>query len=319
MRNTAGQLVQGSVFDSFAAKVKDIEVVGYDIFASRANINHRQRGQLLDSQTEDRVINVPYRSPIAVLIPTSAADNDSDKVHQLINATGMRITNEGITALLRFQTTLASYRAVEDSAGGIPEMSALGHNHVRPIYFTDDVVLPESVDSLKSHERLKDIRAALVEQIRYYANEMYLQSEYKAAAAVLTGNAAFKPTVIIGTDLVTYNYLCADGDLRMLGESFDVKVVSTLDERVDGKIFISFGVFDTTRNTAVNPLNFGNMLYSPEVTTKLQISRNDQTSVELVVAPRFLHFPVLPVMTVLNVSGLAGVVGKVTQNHKAIV
>jgi hypothetical protein len=95
---------------------------------------------------------------------------------------------------------------------------------------------------------------------------MYRSSEYKAAAAVLTGNTGFKPTVIVGTDPVIYNYLQSDGDLRTLGETFDVRIVSTLDHRVAGKIFLSFGVFDSARNTGINPLNFGNMLWSPELT-----------------------------------------------------
>jgi hypothetical protein len=125
----------------------------------------------------------------------------------------------------------------------------------------------------------------------------------------------FKPTVIVGTDPVIYNYIMVDGDLRTLGDTFDIKVVSTLDKRVTGKIFVTFSVFDSSRNTSVNPLSFGNLLYSPEITVNLpSVSRDGQVSRELIVAPRYLHINNLPVLTVLNVTGLPDTVNKVSVN-----
>lgn len=318
MRNAAGQLITGASFNALAAKIASAEVIGYTLQAYRANSNIRQRGQLLDSQIEYRVITVPYRSPMSVIMPAIAAGDDTSALQNLITATGIRVSNEGVSSLLKAEASLAAYNGVADANGELPEISAIGHFYVKPVYFSEEIDLSTTVDSLKSHERLKDIRAALVEKIRFYANEMYRQSEYKAAASVLTGNIGFKPTVIVGTDPVIYNYIQADGDLRTLGESFDVKIVSTLDIRVKGKIFISFGVFDSSRNTSINPLSFGNMLYSPEITTKLPVSRDGQTSVELLVTPRFLHLPVLPVMTTLSVANLPEVTGKVSVNTKAM-
>ena len=317
MRNAAGQLVTGTAFNALATKLADAEIIGYTLTASRANSNIRQRGQLLDSQIEYRSIPVPYRSPMSVIMPAVNASGDENSALQnLITTTGVRTSNEAVTTLLKTQSILAGYNPVANANGDLPELSAIGHYHVNPVYFSETVNLSTTVDSLKSHEKIKDIRAALVEKIRFYANAMFRDSEYKAAAAVLTGNTGFKPTVIVGTDPVLFNYIMADGDLRTLGETFDVKVVSTLDSRVKGKIFLSFGVFDASRNTSVNPLNFGNFLYSPEMTVAMPVSRDGQVSKELIVAPRFLHINVLPVLTVLTVSNLSEVTGKVTVNTK---
>ena len=319
MRNATGQLVTGAGFNALAGKLADAEIVGYTLTAYRANSNIRQRGQLLDSQIEFRSIPVPYRSPLSAIMPAINASGDENTALQtLITATGVRTSNEAVTTLLKTQSILAGYNPVADANGDLPELSAIGHYHVNPVYFADTVNLSVTVDSLKSHEKLKDIRAALVEKIRYFANAMYRDSEYKAAAAVLTGNTGFKPTVIVGTDPVIYNYIQADGDLRTLGETFDVKVVSSMDNRVKGKIFISFGVFDASRNTTVNPLNFGNFLYSPEMTVAMPVSRDGQVSKELIVAPRFLHINALPVLTVLTVSNLAEVTAKVAVHTKDI-
>lgn len=319
VRNATGQLVTGSTFDGLAAKLQSAEVVGYTLVAYRANSNIRQRGQLLDSQVEFRAIPVPYRSPMSVIMPAINANGDDNAALQtLITTTGIRVSNEAVTALLKAQVALAAYNGVADANGELPEMAAIGHFYVKPVSFTEEVNLAETVDSLKSHEKLKDIRAAIVEKMRFYANEMYRQSEYKAAAAVLTGNTGFKPTVIVGTDPVIANYLMSDGDLRTLGESFDVRIVSTLDERVKGKLFMSFGVFDASRNTSVNPLNFGNMLYSPEMTTVMPVSRDGQVSKELIVTPRFIHNVNLPIMTLLTIDNLPEVTGKVSINMHAV-
>lgn len=318
LRNAAGQLITGTAFEALAEKLATAEVIGYTLQAYRANSNIRQRGQLLDSQIEFRAIPVPYRSPMSVLMPAiNAGGDDNTALQTLITTTGIRVSNEAVGALLKAQAALSQYNAVADANGELPEMAAIGHFYVKPVSFTEAINLAETVDSLKSHERFKDIRASLIEKLRFYANEMYRQSEYKAAAAVLTGNTGFKPTVIVGTDPVIANYLQLDGDLRDLGETFDLKIVSTLDDRVKGKIFLTFGVFDAQRNTNVNPLNFGNMLYSPEMTTVMPVSRDGQVSKELIVTPRFVHNVNLPVMTLLTVSNLPEVTGKIALHMEA--
>lgn len=319
LRNATDQLVTGATFDTLAAKIAAAEIIGYTLLAYRANSNIRQRGQLLDSQVEYRVIPVPYRSPLSVIMPAvNATGDDNSALQTLITTTGIRVSNEAVTALLKAQVSLAAYKSVADPNGDLPEVSAIGHFFIKPTYTAEAVDLAVTVDNLKSHEKLKDIRAALVEKIRFHANAMYRDSEYKAAASVLTGNTGFKPTVIVGTDPVIYNYIMSDGDLRTLGETFECRVVSTLDSRVTGKIFISFGVFDSSRNTSINPISFGNMLWSPELTISMPVSRDGQTSKELIVTPRFLHNVNLPILTVLTVSGLPVVMGKVSVNFHSV-
>lgn len=319
LRNSNGDLASQGTFNALAGKLAAANVIGYDIRAYRANSNIRQRGQLLDSQTEYRVVQVPYRSPISVIAPVmGVAGEDTTALQTLITTTGIRTSNEAVTELLRADAGLAAYNPVADANGTLPELAAIGSNYVNPVYFQDTMDLGVNVDSLKSHERLKDIRAAIVERIRFFANEMFRNSEYKSAADVLTGNIGFKPTVIVGTDPVIYNYIQAEGDLRTLGEKFDVKVVATVDDRMKGKIFVSFGVFDGSRNTSINPLNFGNMLYGSEIVANMPVTRSGGTSNELIVAPRFLHMLNLPILTRIDVKGLPEVIGKVPVYSKEV-
>lgn len=303
-------VTSGADYTAIESAVLAAEVVGYELTAYRANSNIRQRGQLLDSQTEFSIITVPYRSPISSIMPAISNQEDNAALQNLVTATGIRVSNDAVTSLQRVDTTLKSYSSVATVDGELPNLDMIGQHYVKPVYFDETVDMTDILNSVKSHERIKDVRAALVEVIRYYANEMYLKSEYKAGASVLTGNQGFKPTVIIGTDPVLYNYICADGDLRTLGDSFDVRIVSTLDSRVVGKVYVSFGVFDGSRNSAINPLNFGNMLYSPEVTVQMPVSRQGQVSNELIVSPRYAHVTSLPVLTTLTVTGLDAVAAR---------
>ena len=320
LRNASGQLVTGAVFDALAAKLATAEVIGFQLEGFRANSNLRQRGQLVDTQVEYRVIPVPFRSPIGVLAPAARASaDDTQALQTLVTLTGTRVSNEAVLTLRKWEQSMESYSAVADASGTLPEMNAIGGTYLLPAFMRESASLPATVDSLKSHERFRDIRAALVEKIRFMANELYRRSEYQAVASVLTGNAGFKPTVIVATDTVIHNYLSMDGDLRLLGDSFDVKVVSTLAEPVKDKIYVTFGVFDQARNTTVNPLNSGNMLYTPEMVLNLPISRDGQHSNELTVTPRFAHIVNLPVLGVIDVSGLPAVTGKVTVNSRTLV
>jgi len=319
MRNAAGQLVTGAVFDTLAAKLANAEIVGYYPLSFRANSNIRQRGQLVDSQIENLVVNIPWRSPLSVIMPSvNMGGDDNSTLHTLITTNGIRVSNEAVTALLKTEVELMSYNGVADANGELPELAAVGHYYIKPMLLTEPVNMAETVDSIKSHEKLKDIRAALVEKLRFHANELYRGSEYKAAAAVLTGNVGFKPTVVVGTDPFIYNYLMSDGELRTLGDTFDLKIVSSLDTRMAGKIYISFGVFDGQRNTSINPLNFGNMLYSPEVPTVMPVSRDGQVSKELIVTPRFVHVNNLPVLSVLTVTNMPQVINKVAVNFNQV-
>ena len=76
-------------------------------------------------------------------------------------------------------------------------------------------------------------------------------------------------------------------------------------------MFITFATFDESRNTTPNILNFGNHLYSPEITIQVPITRDNAISNELAVQPRFLHVVHLPIMTVLQVNGISDSLNKV--------
>lgn len=294
-------------------------IVGYDVEAWRTNINRRQRGQLIDRTLWNQAYNVPLRGPITSLHPvTSDTTTDGADLDALITATRIRTSQAAVRTLLATDEFLATYNPVPDAAGVGPDVLGIGRFFVKPQYQTKAINLKDYVANLTSTQNPEDVRAALINQIRIMVYTLYRDSEYKAAADALAGGVAPVPRVIIGTDPVIAGYLMVTGDLRTIGNDFDVTIVSTLNYGIKGKIFITFGVFDDTRNTSPNPLNFGNMAWSPELTVVLPISRNGQISRELTVQPRFTHLVNLPVLGRLDVTGLDEVTGRLPINFNNV-
>jgi hypothetical protein len=278
---------------------------GYDVLAYRTNMNRRQRGQLIDVTKFTQLYNVPLRSPITAIHPINTdGQTDASDVQALITTTRIRTSNAAVGALLETTAQLRDYVDARDVTGNGPDILGVGRFYVRPTFYGETIDLNAIINSLTSHERAADIQAALVNKIRDYSYRLYRDSEYQAAADALAGGTAPVPVVIIGTDPVIARYLTVTGDLRTLGGEFDVRIVSTLDNRVKDKIFITFGVFDESRNSAPNPMNFGNMVWSPELVLAANISRGGTISKETVVQPKYLfvtHLPVLSVLTVTNI------------------
>ncbi len=292
---------------AIAASINSGTFLGYTMVAWRTNMNRRTRGQILNITYYTQLYNIPLRSPITALHPVTVdLVNDTTSLNALITATHIRTSNYAVTNLLEAQELLSMYanvNAIGPNNEG-PELLGVGRYLVYPYYEQGLIDMSVDLNSIRSSDRIADIQAVLVNRIRDVAYRMYRDSQYIAAAAAMAGGMAPPPTVIIGTDPVIARYLMVTGDVRTLGNGFDVRVVSTLDSRVRGKIFVTFGQFDTNINAAPNPLHFGCMAWKPELTITLPISRGGQVSKELTVQPSFLHIvncPVLAAFDVVNI------------------
>lgn len=301
-----------TVADAIAAG----ELDSFDLLAYRTNMNRRQLGQLIDVTKFTQLYNVPLRSPITSMHPiNNDGSTDASDVQALIATTRIRMSNDAVAALISTMETLSAVvdgRVPADNGGAL---TAIGRYYVVPAYMGDHIDMNTAIDSIKSHERAADIQAVLVNHIRDMAYRLYRDSEYKAAADALSGGISKVPTVIVATDPVIARYINVEGELRTLSGGFDIRLVSTLDRRVQGKIFVTFGVFDETRNVAPNPLNFGNMVWAPELVLSANISRSG-TSKETVVQPRYLFVNHLPIGGVITVENIPAVLNSVVIDVK---
>lgn len=295
-------------------------IIGYDLQAFRTNSNRRQRGQLLDVTYFTQLYAVPLLAPISALrTTTSDGQSDTSDLSALITATQIRTSNAAVTALMETNTLLSQYIDARDTAGVGPDVLGVGRFLVRPTYIGETLNMATDVDSVKSHERADDIQAVLVNKMRTMVYKMYTDSNYKAAADAMAGGEAPVPTVIIATDQQLSRWMMTSGDFRTLGPDFNVKIVSTQDERMKGRIALTFGNFDGSGANKPDPLHFGNMAWKPEVTVVLPISRGGSISKELTVQPSFLHVVNCPILGMIEVTGIPEVVAsKVPLNMEII-
>ena len=286
-------IIEGGKFDSLYIK------------SYRANLNRRQRGQFIDQQRYRQIYQVPHLSPITTLRPiNSDGVTDASDVQALVTTTRVRIQNDGVAFLLRVMSTLAEYTDVRDNVGAGPDVLGVGRFFVRAKFLSDELNVSEVIANLKSVDVPFNIRATLINRIRDMVYTLWRDSEYQPAADQLSGGTAPVPTVVLGTDPYIAQYLMYDGELRTLGDQFQLKTVATWNKEMRGKIAITFHVFDENRNTAVNPLNFANLLWAPESVLAANISRGNTTSKETTAAPRYLHANHCPIGGLLHVSGI---------------
>ena len=303
-------------------KFADAKIVGYDLWAYRTNLNRRQRGQLLDVTYYNQIWAVPLRSPITMLKPVNAdSSSDNSDLAALVSATFVRTSNEAVRTLTQTADMLKGFvdaRAARPVTeyDNMPALFGVARFLIDPTFIGEDLDVNAEINSIASHERSKDVCSVLVQKIRDIAYRLYRDSGFQAVVETQAAGIEGNPTIIVGTDPMTARYLMIDGENRMAGPDFEYKVVTTPDITVMNKIYIALGYPGSNQNQ-LNPLHFGNMLWSPELVLTLPIARGGQISKELTVQPRFRHIVNVPVLGVINVSNLPEAATKniVLQNH----
>lgn len=281
------------------------KIVAYDLKARRTDLNKRQRGQLIDLTYYNQLYAVPLLAPITAVRPlTQAENNDAGDLATLITTTRIRTSNSAVAKLLETGALMNEWVNSKDSVSNTPDILGAARFLVKPFYEETTFDVLASVNSLTSSDRAEDIRAVVINKLRSLVYRMYRDSGYKAAADALAGGETTPPTVIIGTDPVIAQWLMVTGDFRTLGNEFEVKVVTTLNTNMVGKIAVSFGQFNGATEGVPNPMHFGNMAYKPELVTVLPLHRNGANSRELTVSPSYLHVVNLPILAIINITNL---------------
>lgn len=297
----ATHLAKGDAdFDAIVDILKAGKIIGYKLFGYRSNLNRRQNGQFIDVTKETQTWTVPMRAPLNTIHPASSDETDATDVQRLVTATNIQTTNAAVTYLLEARDTFRQFKDVRDAEGEAPAIFGHGRHYVRPEFVEDEFDVTKVTDSIQSHKRDADVSAAARGVLRDHVYNVYVKSEYKAAAMAL---GLGTPKVIIGTDPITARYLDVNGELRKLGADFDVQIVHTLDKRMRGQIIIVFGVDEAIAQGQPHPLNFGNFLWAPDLVMTANITRNGQHSRETVIQPRYSFIVNCPIMISLTVKG----------------
>jgi len=306
-------------FKAIAAIIETLKPRAYSVEAYTTNSNIRQRGQLVGVDIHNQIYTVPVRSGITILKTvgnSNDTDNDATYLASQIAFTGIKMSLEAVNTLVSFSETLRQITA----NGTVKDAAILGVSRffVDAYYNETNLNVANNVDSVRSGEKMEDIKGTLVGKIKDEVIKMFTVSNYAVASKVLNGGAFGKTSVLIGTDSRTAQYLTNGTGKIEIGSEFEVHLAVTQNPLVAGKMFITFGDTGSTKNEKVNPLGFGVCFWSPEVSLDVVANRGGSIVRELSTLPRFLHVPQLPILSVVNVSGIEDSLGKITKNFRTV-
>lgn len=296
------EVTDTATIDKYQAALGRIEVIGVDVLMQRSNLTRRQEGLIGTIYEEIIRYVVPLGMPITIQTPVTNTKTDCD-VSLAVSMARARNENNAVTQLLRFEDQLRAIKPLldpRDRSVRQPCIEGIGQTVIYPFFEEVELDLAAQTAGIRSFERQEDVSAAMVNQIREITYRMHLDSGWELAAESAGDNSG-KPLLIIATDPQIHRHLMVTGDTRLAGIYFDYKVVSTMDNRVRDKIYLTL----TRPNPGhPHPLLFGAMAWIPELITTLVQPRNGGTTKETMVQPRSLHVNFCPLLAVINVKGI---------------
>lgn len=322
IRNSDGQLlaVGSQEYNKVAGLVKSMSIVGYTVEAFRTNTNMRTRGQLVTVDNFRVNYQVPFRSGTTVIGPVEnigGVENDITKLGELVNTIGNKMSYYAVEKLISYGEMLHSVTA--NGTALSQKLAGIGSYYVNPYYVSDNYDLSKFVDSMSSSNRKADIQAVLVNKIRDLAITLLSESNYKIAFTSMFGAITDKVKVIVATDYRIAKYICNEGKSEFpLDDDMNIKVVSTLNPRMLGKMYITLGVEGSNQDNKPNPLTFGNCLWAPTMTWNVVKTTDNAVNREVSNVPRFMHIVHLPILAQVTISDFAGVLGQIARRVNVV-
>ncbi len=267
--------------------ISKIELIAYDIDASRTNIDRRQRGPLTNVTAEFEKYYVRLGSPISTIFPATEAQSNVDLIAPM---TATRIKNDfyGIKALFRYAEVLSGLAISNDATLPRAPIKAIGRHIMTPYYKHYVISAVDILDSNRSKNKLEDLQHAILNYMRDAIIRGMRDSKLELALQVQTGSADSKHTLAMITNQILGKYLFQLGDTRILG-SLPYPVVA---DTHASELLGTYGsdehelfIVPTLPGTQANPLNFGHHLWKPELASTLQVTRDNSTNREIVVQP----------------------------------
>ena len=267
--------------------ISKIELIAYDIDASRTNIDRRQRGPLTNVTAEFEKYYVRLGSPISTIFPATEAQSNVDLIAPM---TATRIKNDfyGIKALFRYSEVLSGLAISNDATLPRAPIKAIGRHIMTPYYKHYVISAVDILDSNRSKNKLEDLQHAILNYMRDAIIRGMRDSKLELALQVQTGSADSKHTLPMITNQILGKYLFQLGDTRILG-SLPYPVVA---DTHASELLGTYGsdehelfIVPTLPGTQANPLSFGHHLWKPELASTLQVTRDNSTNREIVVQP----------------------------------
>lgn len=274
-----------------------IEMVGYEVHATRTNLNRRTRGILVLSDVISDSIVIPMGAPVSALAPVVDVPSMVD-LEAPIKVVRMKNSHNALAALIEYGDALRNYSNTVSIRSPRPLLSGIGNFIMRPYFEEAHLDLSKMVDSIRSKDRLEDVNYAIAAAVRGMVTRAWGASGFGPAWQAL-GNENEKPIINVGTNVEIGSYLSINGDNRLLGDLFETNFVTTNNKEIGDMIIINFS------QKGEEPwFRSGTFYYMPELVSTLPKTTNGGQSVQLTVQNRNLHVCHTPIQLRIHLKGL---------------
>ena len=290
----------------------NIGLYGYKLEAFLTNFNRAIHGPLVTQERYKDAHVVPLGAPITAQLPVVDIANPTVDVTTPANTLMIRNSNNAMSQLFSFEKILEQAQlALNGRNAAVPQIRAIGRWLLRRSWYeAKDFVLTDEINSLQTADRNANISAGICNMLRMMINTGYYHTNFQAAMDVLGVAAGTKPKVVLIGNPIVANYIWEKGESRTLGDGWDFDIVADADNRFIDRdasgnpVYRIYAFFKMEGVDGPHPLNFGNMIYKPDLTTQLPITRDNRTTIEFTTQPWTLHVNHCPVLFRLDVHGL---------------
>lgn len=289
-----------AAYIAIAAALADVKVAGYELDVYEANGDVVNEGNLLTLDNESETYPIGYKQPLTVKGPIASLYNDKTDLAtlaQFITHSGDKASVDGKTVLLN---ALAAVKVSTDVGSSI---SGIGNKFIKPIVITEAVNVATAVNNMETTNLENSVRATLLNTIKTVATKMFVASKYKAVFDRFYQNRKMRLSVGIDQRLQTWLPV---GKHEISGD-FDCYVVSTVDNRFDGKMVMAFTSSASDRNKEMDILGLGFCAYDTTVVTQVRKQIGGSTVDAVMAFPKYEHIVTCTIFGEVEVSGLTEV------------
>lgn len=289
-----------AAYTTIATALEDVKVAGYELDVYEANGDVVNEGNLLTLDNESETYPIGYKQPLTVKGPIASLYNDKTDLAtlaQFITHSGDKASVDGKTVLLN---ALAAVKVSTDVGSSI---SGIGNKFIKPVVITEAVNVATAVNNMETTNLENSVRATLLNTIKTVATKMFVASKYKAVFDRFYQNRKMRLSVGIDQRLQTWLPV---GKHEISGD-FDCYVVSTVDNRFDGKMVMAFTSSASDRNKEMDILGLGFCAYDTTVVTQVRKQIGGSTVDAVMAFPKYEHIITCTIFGEVEVSGLTEV------------
>ena len=298
-----------AAYTDAVALLEGMEITGWYPKAYLTNTNLADKGAVLTYDPITIDFAIPPRVPVSIIgsiVDSNDSDSDMAILGGQISTTGIYMSQHAVSTLMNYAGVLKN---LTDNGMDLDDanLKVVTKDVLTPVFVHDAFNVSTSMDTKRAGERREDIASVITNKIINFATKAYGQSGIQQLSKVIDGTDELE--LVIGTDATLAGYITAKlEDIENAGK-WSVKVETSPNEKIAGKAYVTFRS-KTAKDSGINPVDFGTMVWKPEINATYTQTKND-VSKNVTIVPHYIHVVNTAILGVFEVSGIEAAVGKI--------